>query len=130
MYWIFRNAFEWALPMNAYPSMPIPISSISPTAATGGFAPIPVCSSLTVLLSVVASGALFCSTAAQRPVNAGYYEEAPPHDREENRFMKTSLGIWALGPMITRFVTVGYQPEDGTSRRPTRCTARSTGSAT
>src|SRR6476661_6795912 len=48
MYWIFRNAFEWALPMNAYPSMPIPISSISPTSATGGFAPIPVCSSLTV----------------------------------------------------------------------------------
>jgi xylose isomerase len=27
--------------------------------------------------------------------------------------MKTSLGIWALGPMITRFVPVGYQPEHG-----------------
>ncbi len=25
--------------------------------------------------------------------------------------MKTSLGIWALGPMITRFVPMGYQPE-------------------
>jgi xylose isomerase len=25
--------------------------------------------------------------------------------------MKTSLGIWALGPMITRFVPGGYQPE-------------------
>ena len=25
--------------------------------------------------------------------------------------MKTSLGIWALGPMITRFVPTGYQPE-------------------
>ncbi len=25
--------------------------------------------------------------------------------------MRTSLGIWALGPMITRFVAVGYQPE-------------------
>ena len=25
--------------------------------------------------------------------------------------MKTSLGIWALGPMVTRFVPVGYQPE-------------------
>jgi xylose isomerase len=25
--------------------------------------------------------------------------------------MKTSLGIWALGPMITRFVPIGYQPE-------------------
>jgi xylose isomerase len=24
--------------------------------------------------------------------------------------MKTSLGIWAFGPMITRFVPVGYQP--------------------
>jgi len=28
MYWIFRNAFEWAFPMNAYPSMPTPISAI------------------------------------------------------------------------------------------------------
>jgi xylose isomerase len=25
--------------------------------------------------------------------------------------MKTSLGIWAFGPMITRFVPGGYQPE-------------------
>jgi xylose isomerase len=25
--------------------------------------------------------------------------------------MKTSLGIWAFGPMITRFVPAGYQPE-------------------
>jgi len=25
--------------------------------------------------------------------------------------MKTSLGIWALGPMITRFVPGGYQPD-------------------
>ena len=25
--------------------------------------------------------------------------------------MKTSLGIWALGPMVTRFVPAGYQPE-------------------
>jgi xylose isomerase len=25
--------------------------------------------------------------------------------------VKTSLGIWALGPMITRFVPAGYQPE-------------------
>ena len=24
--------------------------------------------------------------------------------------MKTSLGIWALGPMVTRFIPVGYQP--------------------
>lgn len=25
--------------------------------------------------------------------------------------MKTSLGIWALGSMVTRFVPGGYQPE-------------------
>ncbi len=25
--------------------------------------------------------------------------------------MRTSLGIWALGPMVTRFVPLGYQPE-------------------
>ena len=25
--------------------------------------------------------------------------------------MKTSLGIWAFGPMVTRFVPIGYQPE-------------------
>jgi xylose isomerase len=29
--------------------------------------------------------------------------------------MQTSLGIWALGPMITRFVPGGYQPEHGGS---------------
>ncbi len=33
--------------------------------------------------------------------------------------MKTSLGIWALGPMITRFVPVGYQPEHAYDREPT-----------
>jgi len=27
--------------------------------------------------------------------------------------LKTSLGIWAFGPMITRFVPAGYQPEHG-----------------
>ena len=27
--------------------------------------------------------------------------------------MKTSLGIWALGGMVTRFVPGGYQPEHG-----------------
>ena len=25
--------------------------------------------------------------------------------------LKTSLGIWAFGPMVTRFVPGGYQPE-------------------
>jgi xylose isomerase len=28
--------------------------------------------------------------------------------------LKTSLGIWALGPMVTRFVPGGYQPEHAT----------------
>jgi xylose isomerase len=32
--------------------------------------------------------------------------------------MKTSLGIWALGPMITRFVPGGYQPEHGYQSEP------------
>ena len=32
--------------------------------------------------------------------------------------MKTSLGIWAFGPMITRFVPVGYQPEHGYDPEP------------
>ncbi len=32
--------------------------------------------------------------------------------------MKTSLGIWAFGPMITRFVPVGYQPEHAYDREP------------
>jgi hypothetical protein len=27
--------------------------------------------------------------------------------------VKTSLGIWAMGGMVTRFVPVGYQPEHG-----------------
>jgi xylose isomerase len=33
--------------------------------------------------------------------------------------MKTSLGIWALGPMITRFVPGGYQPEHRYEGEPT-----------
>jgi xylose isomerase len=32
--------------------------------------------------------------------------------------LKTSLGIWALGPMITRFVPTGYQPEHDYEREP------------
>ncbi len=32
--------------------------------------------------------------------------------------MKTSLGIWAFGPMITRFVPVGYQPEHSYEPEP------------
>ena len=32
--------------------------------------------------------------------------------------MKTSLGIWAFGPMITRFVPTGYQPEHSYEPEP------------
>jgi xylose isomerase len=32
--------------------------------------------------------------------------------------MRTSLGIWALGPMITRFVPGGYQPEHSYEAEP------------
>jgi xylose isomerase len=32
--------------------------------------------------------------------------------------MKTSLGIWAFGPMVTRFVPGGYQPEHGYDAEP------------
>ena len=34
--------------------------------------------------------------------------------------MKTSLGIWALGPMVTRFVPGGYQPEHEGETTPQR----------
>ena len=33
--------------------------------------------------------------------------------------MRTSLGIWALGPMVTRFVPGGYQPEHSYDREST-----------
>jgi xylose isomerase len=32
--------------------------------------------------------------------------------------MKTSLGIWAFGPMVTRFVPVGYQPQHDYNDEP------------
>jgi xylose isomerase len=32
--------------------------------------------------------------------------------------MKTSLGIWAFGPMVTRFVPVGYQPDHSYAHEP------------
>ena len=40
--------------------------------------------------------------------------------------MKTSLGIWALGPMVTRFVPGGYKPEfaaETTAERVSRAVA-------
>ena len=42
MYVSFRNAFVCAFPMNAYPSMPTPISCNSPADSICGAAPIPV----------------------------------------------------------------------------------------
>ena len=50
-------------------------------------------------------------------------------ERTEERIhrepMKTSLGIWALGPMVTRFVPGGYQPErHERADAPRRCAAR------
>src|SRR5438067_1472716 len=32
--------------------------------------------------------------------------------------MKTSLGIWAFGPMVTRFVPIGYQPQHDYGQEP------------
>ena len=44
--------------------------------------------------------------------------------------MKTSLGIWAFGSMVTRFVPGGYQPERAGESTVARVrVARSTGSA-
>ena len=34
--------------------------------------------------------------------------------------MRTSLGIWALGPMITRFVPSGYQPQHANEPMPVK----------
>jgi xylose isomerase len=34
--------------------------------------------------------------------------------------LKTSLGIWALGPMVTRFVPGGYQPEHAAEPMPAK----------
>src|SRR4051812_6830482 len=41
-----------------------------------------------------------------------YEPTAPARERKlVSAAMKTSLGIWALGSMVTRFVPVGYKPE-------------------
>src|SRR3954468_19818413 len=41
--------------------------------------------------------------------------------------LKTSLGIWALGPMITRFVPRGYQPEHAAEPMPEKVDRAVTG---
>ena len=38
--------------------------------------------------------------------------------------LKTSLGIWALGPMVTRFVPGGYQPDKRDEPMPAKVAPR------
>ena len=40
--------------------------------------------------------------------------------RDTTALVKTSLGIWALGPMVTRFVPGGYQPQWADETMPER----------
>ena len=67
--------------MNAYPSMPMPISSIAPTAAACGLAPIPVCLSL-MCRSFATLGFAFGDTTA-----------AHGSDDESEQPMRGSVGI-------------------------------------
>ena len=51
------------------------------------------------------------ATAATRSCDA-ILRSAESGKRRGGAFaLKTSLGIWALGPMVTRFVPAGYQPQ-------------------
>ena len=45
--------------------------------------------------------------------NALAHASPPNHEPREQRMgrLKTSLGIWAFGSMVTRFMPVGYQPD-------------------
>ena len=56
-----------------------------------------------------------CWTARTRrgpgPLDRRHCYASADEQRRGGRSMKTSLGIWALGPMVTRFVPGGYQPE-------------------
>ena len=56
------------------------------------------------------------------PSESGRREEISYRGR-----MKTSLGIWAFGPMVTRFVPGGYQPEHAGETTAQRVRGRSTG---
>ena len=44
--------------------------------------------------------------------------------------MKTSLGIWAFGAMVTRFNPGGYKPDLAERAPRRRCERQSRGSAT
>jgi xylose isomerase len=57
---------------------------------------------------------------AEHP-HADVVDLAPTHlARDTKRLVKTSLGIWALGPMVTRFVPGGYQPQWAGETMPAR----------
>ena len=55
---------------------------------------------------------------AQARAIAALYASAEANEPTEVQTMKTSLGIWAFGPMITRFVPGGYQPAHAYDAEP------------
>ena len=55
-----RNAFEWALPMNAYPSIPIPISGTGPPEAADPMVKKPTCSLIVNSFPNVLTGVVPC----------------------------------------------------------------------
>ncbi len=55
---------------------------------------------------------------AQARTIAALYASAEANEPTEGGTMKTSLGIWAFGPMITRFVPGGYQPAHAYDAEP------------
>ena len=54
------------------------------------------------------TGAILLAAVTLDTISAG---GSSAQDARSDGALKTSLGIWALGPMITRFVPRGYQPE-------------------
>src|SRR5947207_11176753 len=60
------------------------------------------------------------AAALMRSAHSGRQCQAVPAGRPATKgaAMKTSLGIWAFGPMITRFVPVGYQREHSYDTEP------------
>src|SRR5206468_10115023 len=74
--------------MKAYPSIPTPISGISSE------------------LTRPPSSSRLDAVRDTRPL-----EETVTDRHAGGLDMKTSLGIWAFGSMVTRFVPGGYQPQ-------------------
>ncbi len=73
-----------------------------------------------MVTGVILLAAVTLDTVSRRRLDRGRDGEA----------MKTSLGIWALGPMVTRFVPGGYQPQHRGRDDGRAVAARSRGSAT